>query len=176
MAFVGMALSPSRQHFITDWNLIGPFHAPDMTYLQTPYPPEKEINLKKKYKGKNELTLEWKKIQTEESGFVNLAGIFTPNEQAIAYGLAYVFSSEERQTHLLIGSDDGIRIWLNGELIHTNPAYRGAYPDQDKIPVNLKKGWNTLLVKVLQGGGGWGYFVRFIDPEGVLRWSTEPQK
>ena len=176
MAFVGMALSPSRQHFITDWNLIGPFNAPDMTYLQTPYPPEKEINLKKKYKGKNELTLEWKKIQTEESGFVNLAGIFTPNEQAIAYGLAYVFSSEERQTHLLIGSDDGVRIWLNGELIHTNPAYRGAYPDQDKIPVTLKKGWNTLLVKVLQGGGGWGYYVRFIDPEDVLRWSTEPQK
>jgi len=176
LAFVGLALSPSRQRYITDWNLIGPFNAPDMTYLQTPYPPEKEISLKKKYKGKNELTLEWKKIKTEESGFVNLAGILTPNEQAVAYGLAYVFSPEERQTHLLLGSDDGVRIWLNEELIHTNPAYRGAYPDQDKIPVILKKGWNRLLVKVLQGGGGWGYYVRFIDPEAVLRWSAEPQK
>jgi len=176
LAFVGLACSPSRQRFITGWNLIGPFNAPDMTYLQVPYPPEKEINLKKKYKGKNELILEWKKIQTEESGFVNLAGILTPNEQAIAYGLAYVFSPEKRQTHLLIGSDDGVRIWLNKELIHTNPAYRGAYPDQDKIPVTLEKGWNRLLVKVLQGGGGWGYYMRFIDPEGVLRWSVEPQK
>jgi len=176
LAFVGLACSPSRQRFITDWNLIGPFNAPDMTYLQVPYPPEKEINLEKKYKGKNELILEWKKIQTEESGFINLAGILTPNEQAIAYGLVYVFSPERRQTHLLLGSDDGVRIWLNEELIHTNPAYRGAYPDQDKIPVTLEKGWNKLLVKVLQGGGGWGCYVRFIDPEGVLRWSAEPQK
>ncbi len=176
LAFVGLALSPSSQRFITDWNLIGPFNAPDMTYLQTPYPPEKEISLKKKYKGKNELALEWKKIKTAESGFVNLAGTLTPNEQAVAYGLAYVFSPVERRTHLLLGSDDGVRIWLNEELIHTNPAYRGAYPDQDKIPVILKKGWNKLLVKVLQGGGGWGYYVRFIDPEGVLRWNTEPQK
>lgn len=176
LAFVGLARSPSRQRFITDWNLIGPFNAPDMTCLQTPYPPEKEINLKKKYRGKNELTLAWKKIKTEKSGFVNLAGILTPNEQAIAYGLAYVFSPEKRQTHLLLGSDDGVRIWLNEKLIHTNPAYRGAYPDQDKIPVILEKGWNRLLVKVLQGGGGWGYYVRFIDPESVLRWSAEPQK
>ena len=54
---------------------------------------------------------------------------------------------------------------LNGELVHTNPAYRGAYPDQDRIPVRLKQGWNTLLIKVLQGAGGWGYYVRFVDPD-----------
>ena len=74
---------------------------------------------------------------------------------------------------MLVGSDDGVRIWLNQELIHTNPAYRGAYPDQDRVPVTLKKGLNTLLIKVLQGGGGWGYYVRFADPEGQLLWRTE---
>ena len=62
---------------------------------------------------------------------------------------------------------------MNGKLVHSNPAYRGAYPDQDKIPVDLKRGWNKLLVKVLQGGGGWGFYVRFVDPEGELRWITE---
>ena len=74
---------------------------------------------------------------------------------------------------MLIGSDDGVRIWLNDKLIHTNPAYRGAYPDQDKIPVQLKEGWNKLMIKVLQGHGGWGYYVRFVDPEQILQWSTE---
>jgi hypothetical protein len=173
LAFVGMAHSPSLRRFIKEWNLIGPFDAPDMTYLQTAYPPEKEIELKKKYKGKNNQMLEWKRIQAGESGFINLQRLFEPNEQTIAYGLTYVFSPEDRKAQLLIGSDDGVRIWLNDKLIHTNPAYRGAYPDQDRIPVTLKKGWNKLLVKVLQGGGGWGFYVRFIDPEGVLRSSTE---
>jgi hypothetical protein len=83
-----------------------------------------------------------------------------------------VYAPEERDTQLLIGSDDGVRIWLNGDLVHTNPAYRGAYPDQDGIPVHLKKGWNTLLIKVLQGAGGWGYYVRFVDPEHTLIYSA----
>lgn len=173
LALVGMTLSPSQRRFIKEWNLIGPFDAPDMSYLQTAYPPEKELALNKKYKGKNNLNLQWKRIQAPESGFVNLAGLLEPNEQTAAYGQVYVFSPEDRRAHLLIGSDDGVRIWLNSELIHSNPAYRGAYPDQDKIPVELKKGWNTLLVKILQGGGGWGFYVRFIDPEGILQTSTE---
>lgn len=176
LAFVGMTRSPSLRRFIDEWNLIGPFDAPDMTYLHTAYPPEREILLKKKYTGKNDLVLEWKRIQAEESGFINLARLLHPNEQAIAYGLTYVFSPESRKAHLLIGSDDGVRIWLNDNLIHSNPAYRGAYPDQDTIPVVLRKGWNKLLIKVLQGGGGWGFFVRFIDPEGELHSSTEGKK
>ena len=176
LTFIGMTLSPSLRRFVKEWNLIGPFEAPDMTHLQTAYPPEAELDLKKKYKGKNNLTLEWKKIQTEESGFINLARILEPNEQTIAYGLAYVRSPDVHHTHLLLGSDDGVRIWLNEKLIHSNPAYRGAYPDQDKIPVVLKKGWNKILIKVLQGGGGWGFYARLIDPKGILHWSTEVKK
>ena len=173
LALIGMTLSPSQRRFIKEWNLIGPFDAPDMNYLQTAYPPEKELVLKKKYKGKNNLDLQWKRIKAQESGFVNLAGLLEPNERSVAFGQVYVYSPENRRAHLLIGSDDGIRIWLNSKLIHSNPAYRGAYPDQDKILVELKKGWNTLLVKILQGGGGWGFYVRFIDPEGILQTSTE---
>lgn len=34
-------------------------------------------------------------------------------------------------------------------------------------------GRSTLLIKVLQGVGGWGYYVRLVDPEGQLLWKTE---
>jgi len=37
----------------------------------------------------------------------------------------------------------------------------------------LKKGWNTLLIKILQGSGGWGYYARFVDPRDQILWSTE---
>jgi len=173
LAFIGLSLAPSLRRFIPEWNLVGPFDAPDMTYLQTAYPPEKEIDLQKKYRGKENLELEWKKIQAEETGYVRLERLLEPNEQAVAYGLVYVYSPEVRQTHMLLGSDDGVRVWLNDKLIHTNPAFRGAYPDQDIIPVELKQGWNKVLIKVLQGGGGWGFYVRIVDPEKNLQWSTE---
>lgn len=173
LAFVNMSSVPSDRRFIIDWNLIGPFDAPDMSYLQIAYPPEKEIDFSQTYRGKGNVHLRWKKIQAEPSGFMRLENQITPSERGLVYGLVYVFSPDRRDALMLVGSDDGVRLWLNEELIHTNPAYRGAYPDQDRIPVSLKKGWNTLLIKVLQGGGGWGYYVRFVDPEGQLFWRTE---
>lgn len=175
LAFVNMNKEPSDRRFITDWNLIGPFDAPDMSYLQVDYPPEKEIDFSQTYRGKGDVPRRWKKIEAEPSGFMRLENCITPSERGIVYGQVYVYSPDNRDALMLVGSDDGVRIWLNEELIHTNPAYRGAYPDQDRISVSLKKGWNTLLIKVLQGAGGWGYYVRFVDPDGQLLFKTETE-
>jgi hypothetical protein len=172
-AFVSMSKAPSDQRFASDWKLIGPFDAPNMSYLHMPYPPEEEVDFSQTYPGKNKAVLHWKNIQAEPSGFMRLENRITPSERGIVYGHTYVFSPDDREAILLVGSDDGVRIWINKELVHTNPAYRGAYPDQDRVPVSLRKGWNTVLIKILQGGGGWGFYLRFVDPEGQLNWKTE---
>jgi len=174
--FLGYSLTPSSRNFITEWELIGPFGAPDMDSLTTVYPPEKEIILDKKYPGKENQDVAWRKIQAEPDGYVDLAKLVKPNEQGIAYGAGYLFSPAPVETYLLLGSDDGVRVWINDALVHSNPAYRAASPDQDAVKVSLKAGWNKVLIKVLQGGGGWGYYARFVDPDGRLKWSTEPQK
>lgn len=170
--FVSLGIIPTNLRFIKEWNLIGPFNAPDMTCLQTSYFPENEIDLSKRYSGKKGVSVGWEKIQADQTGYIRLENKIDPPENAIVYGYVNVHSPVDLKTVLLVGSDDGVRVWLNDGLVHTNPAYRGAYPDQDQIPVALKKGWNKLLIKVLQGSGGWGYYVRFVDPEHILRWST----
>ena len=144
-----------------------------MSWLSRSYPPEKEQNLSQEHTGKDNKKLKWKIASAEKSGFVPLQRLINPNERAVAYALAYVYSPDDREAALLIGSDDGIKIWLNNRLVHSNPAYRGAYPDQDKIKVDLNKGKNTLLLKILQGGGGWGFYARFVDPDKELTWKTE---
>ena len=58
-----------------------------------------------------------------------------------------------------VGSDDSIKVWLNGEVVHINAVNRGAGDFQDTFKVNLKKGDNLLLVKVSERGGGWSMFV-----------------
>ncbi|MBN2206642.1 MAG: DUF2961 domain-containing protein, partial [Candidatus Aminicenantes bacterium] len=161
MAFVGYGLTPTARRFITGWNLIGPFDAPDMDSLLTAYPPEKESDPAAHYEGKGGADVAWRPIQASPTGFVDLTKLVTPNEYAVVYGLAYVRSPDDREAALLLGSDDGVRVWINGTLVHSNPAYRGAYPDQDTVRVRLRKGWNKVLIKVLQGAGGWGYFLRF---------------
>ena len=176
IAFVGMSLSPSSRRFVLEWNLIGPFQAADMNDLQTVYPPEKETDFTKKYKGKNEAEVGWRTVQADATGYVRLDSLVQPNEQVLVYGLVYVLSPDDRRATFLLGSDDGIRVWVNDEVAHTNPSYRGAEPDQDRFSVNLKKGWNKVQIKVLQGAGGWGYYFRLSDPKGELRWNLRPEE
>jgi len=173
--FVGFGLQPAAHRFIREWNLVGPFDAADLDDLPTVYPPETEAAPAQSYKGKNGDTVKWRTFRAGESGYVRLDDLIRPNEQAIAYGLAYVHSPDERAATLLLGSDDGVRVWINGGLVHTNPVYRAAAPDLDRVPIRLKKGWNKVLIKDLQGAGGWGFYVRIADPEGALRYALKPE-
>ena len=58
-----------------------------------------------------------------------------------------------------VGSDDAIKVWLNGEVVHDNPINRGANDFRDKFNVDLIQGDNLLLVKVSERGGWWSMFV-----------------
>jgi hypothetical protein len=173
--FVGFGLRPEGRRFVREWNLVGPFQAADMDDLPTVYPPETEAAPAKSYKGKGGVEIAWRTFGAGETGYVRLDDLIRPNEQAIVYGLAYVFSPDDRSADLLLGSDDGVRVWINGEIVHTNPVYRGARPDLDRVAVRLKQGWNKVLVKVLQGAGGWGFYLRFADPGGALRYALRPE-
>ena len=57
------------------------------------------------------------------------------------------------------GSDDSIKIWMNGKVVHVNPVDRGAAYFQDAFKVDLKNGDNIFMVKVCEQGGGWSMFV-----------------
>jgi len=39
--------------------------------------------------------------------------------------------------------------------------------DQDMAPIKLKKGPNSLLLKITQGGGGWAVCARIVDANGL---------
>jgi len=64
---------------------------------------------------------------------------------------------------LSLGSDDGIKVWLNGKLVHRNLVCRGSAPGQDTAPVKLAKGRNRVLVKVEQQLGGFNFYLAVLD-------------
>src|SRR5262249_33502991 len=88
---------------------------------------------------------------TEADGRVELGLLFGGAEYIAAYALNYVYSPEARDATLYVGSDDTVRVWLNGRLVHEYPAGREAVPRQDAVRVTLKAGRNVLLVKVGNG-------------------------
>jgi HEAT repeat protein len=84
----------------------------------------------------------------------------------VAYMRSRVWSEQGQKVRLEVGSDDGVKIWLNGEVVLAQNVIRALTPGQDKIEVDLKEGWNQLLLKVTQGGGEWRLCARLRKPDG----------
>jgi hypothetical protein len=80
--------------------------------------------------------------------------------------LATEFNSPQQQRAVLhIGSDDAIKVWLNGKLVHENNVYRAAKRSQDTIEVELKQGKNQVLVKLMEGILGCGFYFELRTPD-----------
>lgn len=104
-------------------------------------------------------------IGSPETG-VDLVKACRTSEAAVAYGYAALVSKEARDVRLLLGSDDGIKVWWNGVLVHTSHFTRGTKRDEEQVDVRMKAGENRLRVKVDQHYGGWGFIVRVANPDG----------
>ncbi len=87
-------------------------------------------------------------------------------DNSVAYIGTFISSETAQKAILEIGSDDGVKVWLNQEVVHTKKASRGVTPGEDKVAVQLKEGGNSLMLKVANGSGGWGACVRIADEEG----------
>ena len=88
----------------------------------------------------------------------------------IVYGAVTIDSPREQQTNMFVGSDDSVRIWLNGELVHQAFIARGANDFEDFFPVTLNQGQNVLLVALdNHGHGGFaGHFGFALDAQYTL--------
>src|SRR5439155_5163099 len=62
--------------------------------------------------------------------------------------LVYVDSAAEQNAKLVLGSDDGCQVWVNGQQVHKNNASRGLTPAEDQIDAKFKQGRNVVVVKV----------------------------
>jgi hypothetical protein len=81
----------------------------------------------------------WKKIEVRGEG-LDLARELTQKAPVFAYASFDVDSPEERTARVLLGSDDGVRVWVGGTLVWSHAIHRPLAPDQDGFDVLLRKG------------------------------------
>lgn len=112
----------------------------------------------------------WRNETADATGFLDLAAAFDGPENVSAYALAYIWAKHEQDVVLLTGSDDGMRLWLNGDgkPLFQSPKTRGSRPDEDRILVTLRPGWNVVLAKVVNYPGNYGLFLRLSADPGEL--------
>jgi HEAT repeat protein len=111
--------------------------------------------------------VKWKRLTRGVGSWdINLEATFGGKNHVGAYMRTSIFSPVEQDARLELGSDDSIKVWLNGKLVHANYANRGMSPRQDLVNVKLRKGANELLLKVVDNEGGWAFCCRVRKPDG----------
>lgn len=163
----GLNLVP-RRIYIPSWYVLGPFPNPksgkfDRRGLDSVYLPERLINLKMEYSGINRKPIFWKHVKTPERGFVSLSEGIYPKELVVAYAVTYIYTPEARKVLFYLGTDDGGKVFLNSREVYRFSGLRMAEPDQAEIELSLKPGWNTLLLKVENNLGRFGFYGRLLD-------------
>lgn len=111
--------------------------------------------------------LEWRRIRPQRAGLVNGNALLGTLDHVAAYVACAVYSPLDQITHAVVGADNFSQTYLNGALVEEGQGFGGAgglaYPE-----LALKKGWNTVVVKLINNKADW--FLRFLiaNPRGNL--------
>jgi len=111
----------------------------------------------------------WQKanLKTSLIEFHGLWPSFAAKRDMAAYVATWVQVAKEQDALLCLGSDDGIKVWLNGGMVHENAVSRRNQMDQDKVKIRLRGGTNLILAKVTQSDAGWALNLRLATLDGL---------
>jgi hypothetical protein len=186
------------ENTVRNWIVVGPFPNTDDAGFDTAYPPEAEFKPEKMYAGLNGDLVGWKRyygdepyltlghwniwMLTEGGPFDDSAHIVQFNraldtaghEWITSYALTYLFSPQNQQADFVIAADNCVKVWLNHQQVFARLRHPFWYEMNDnwadRIPVDLRAGWNEVLLKVGEGRGAasgyYGFTFRVADREG----------
>ena len=139
--------------FITDWSLLGPFytlkrHDLDQDFLlkhggEANIQPSQEQEF---HNSRNQV-LKWHPISGKKQ-IINLIEEIGRLDDVTAYAFRQIESDKDQYVELGLGSDDSVKVWINGQVVHQYQEGRDVMIDQDQFMVKLNSGSNTCLIKV----------------------------
>ena len=110
--------------------------------------------------------LVWKEHVAKEF-LLDFNGILgAQTEDSVAYAVTYIVAPEElKGLKMKTGSDDQVKVFLNGKEVFKHAEPRPLEKDEDTTEVTLQKGVNVLVVKVVNEKVDWSFCVRFLDKD-----------
>ena len=138
--------------FVTSWQLVGPFDNVGKMGFAISYPPEQVVNLTATHTGK-EGDIAWHPLTTTaDYGKVDLNEVIDKHMGAVAYAWISILSPIQQAIECRWMTPNASKLWVNGKLLAEYEIYHAAADpfDQYKVPVQLRKGPNTIMLKVCQ--------------------------
>ncbi len=147
---------------VDDWYVIGPFDNRGRDKHDIVYAPEVAVDLSASHAARDGRAARWERIGDEGWMMHNLKrfGAEEDNNEGIAYLYRRVTAAIAGDVEFEMGSDDGLKVWVNDRLVVDADVYRGFSITDHTVRVPMQAGVNTILVKVTQGAGGWDFQMR----------------
>ncbi|MCI0437650.1 MAG: cellulase family glycosylhydrolase [Chloroflexi bacterium] len=186
--------TPVIRSYVKDWLVLGPYETEEtidfgsidsdqeeerdedfVSPLDTPYlTNEESVNPEA-----GDLATEglvWRRYDGILPGVVNVAEALSdyPNSgwarvngngaRSVAYLTTYVYSPNDRQVVLNLGSSDPIKVWVGNTMVFERDTFVrvnragdwSVVPDSEKVQVRLRTGWNRVLIKLTQDRADYG--------------------
>ncbi len=105
----------------------------------------------------------WKPIAAESNGKFDLKPVFSNRNRSVVYVRTYVYAPKKQTATVAIDGENPWRVWVNGTT--AKPALA--------LEVDLKEGWNEVLVKVVNASKPPTLGIR-VSGDG-LRTASEPR-
>jgi CubicO group peptidase (beta-lactamase class C family) len=182
MLFTGIQANAQVYHgiqagkFLRDWYLAGPLKVhtdssakPDDNAQQQFFNRENNQQTAAEFiipAGGSPDLKKWKKYSSGNDN-VDLDSVFNHPDFVSAYAYAVIELPAAQTAMFGIGSDDAVKVWHNGKLVHKNWVPRAIVKDNDVIPLSLVKGKNEILIEVQDIQEGWGFTTRFLDQKAL---------
>ncbi len=110
--------------------------------------------------------LPWATVKTSQTGYVDLAAFHgAKGANSVSVMTRTIESPVDQEATILLGTDDGCRLFVNGEKVFGHDKAVAAAPEQDNVKVKLKKGMNTILLKVSNGDNPHGFYFAITSKE-----------
>ncbi|MBC8472792.1 MAG: hypothetical protein H8D56_25300 [Planctomycetes bacterium] len=152
-------------NFVKTFKIIGPFGSKNSDTFNRAFPPEENLDFNAAYPGSAD-DVRWQIASVDNKGYLDFLKIFSPSDWVCAYAYCKLISPKAGPAQLRLGTNDTVTLWLNGQKLLSKNIERSAAPDSDILPVNLRKGENTILIKVCNTEFNWGLYLRITDNSG----------
>jgi hypothetical protein len=173
--------------YVNTWYMIGPWENYGRDDFAISHPPEVAIDFDAVYKdgqrgegivemesqplevkGKKvrlDGILKWKFMQSESMH--NTVPVTT--NHSTYYAFTELYFDEAANMLVAMGTDDNGRIWINGKEVWQDRGTSWYNIDEHITSFRFRKGWNTVLVRLENAGGGPTGFSFLICPRNAVK-------
>jgi ADP-ribosylglycohydrolase len=128
------------------WLIAGPYGKKGARAFERPYLPEKAL-AEEKPRGK----VVFSKASFPEFS-MDVNRFFGSKKEGAIYAFGWFYSSRKRDLRLFASCNDGIKVWLNDRLVLARHHHYPIRPPQYRSDIQVQRGWNRLLLKVVRCG------------------------